>query len=256
MTFPGPGDEPYAGPPPTRRPERWERPPRYWRPAQPAPVPWAPVPWAARATAARPAGPLGAAAGHPAARRPPAVPARDAVPRLGVVAAAARACCCSGSSTSSPPPSWSFLTLATGVGTDFAQLDLVDPLTLLVTNLSLIVAIPVRVDGLGRPPTAWAGAGRPRCSPGCAGGCSCRYALMAAGTLGIGIGGVRAGRLPAGRGRGHRAGRLVRLAARGRRPHHSAAVGGGGVPVPRLPEPGDRRRGCGIPPWVRWSPAS
>ena len=34
-------------------------------------------------------------------------------------------------------------TLATGVGTDFAQLDLDDPLTLLVTNLSLIVAIPV-----------------------------------------------------------------------------------------------------------------
>jgi membrane protease YdiL (CAAX protease family) len=36
-----------------------------------------------------------------------------------------------------------FLTLATGVGPDFAQMNLVDPLTLLFTNLSLIVAIPV-----------------------------------------------------------------------------------------------------------------
>jgi membrane protease YdiL (CAAX protease family) len=36
-----------------------------------------------------------------------------------------------------------FLTLVTGVGPDFAQMDLVDPLTLLFTNLSLIVAIPV-----------------------------------------------------------------------------------------------------------------
>jgi membrane protease YdiL (CAAX protease family) len=35
------------------------------------------------------------------------------------------------------------LTVVTGVAPDFAQLDLVDPITLLVTNLSLIVAIPV-----------------------------------------------------------------------------------------------------------------
>jgi membrane protease YdiL (CAAX protease family) len=47
-------------------------------------------------------------------------------------------------------------TLATGVGPDLAQMDLADPATLLVTNLSLIVAIPVvwlawvTAHGMGR----------------------------------------------------------------------------------------------------------
>jgi membrane protease YdiL (CAAX protease family) len=36
-----------------------------------------------------------------------------------------------------------FLTFLTGVGPDFALVDLADPVTLLVTNLSLIVAVPV-----------------------------------------------------------------------------------------------------------------
>src|SRR4051812_9070498 len=44
--------------------------------------------------------------------------------------------------------------------------------------------------------------------------------------------------------RGHRAGRVVRLAAGGRRPHDPAAVGGRGVPLPRLPEPVHRRVGA------------
>jgi hypothetical protein len=36
-----------------------------------------------------------------------------------------------------------FLTLLTGVGPDFALMDLADPVTLLVTNVSLIIAVPV-----------------------------------------------------------------------------------------------------------------
>jgi membrane protease YdiL (CAAX protease family) len=79
------------------------------------------------------------------------------------------------------------LTLLTGVGTDFAQLDLVDPLTLLVTNLSLIVAIPVVW-------LAWVTAhGMPR---GWSSSVLARlrwrlvlpYSLLALGTLGAGIG--------------------------------------------------------------------
>jgi uncharacterized protein len=137
MTYPGARDEPYSGPPPTRRPEPWERGPAYgwpapapavwWQPAPPPPVPavrWAP---------------------------PPGTPPHD-VPQPFLLAMRSR--------------DWSWwrpllgllllgvvyvvaatvvvvLTLVTGVGPDYAQLDLVDPLTLLFTNLSLIVAIPV-----------------------------------------------------------------------------------------------------------------
>ena len=135
------------------------------------------------------------------------------------------------------------LTLLTGVGTDFAQLDLVDPLTLLVTNLSLIVAIPVVW-------LAWVTAHGMR--PGWSSSVLARlrwrlvlpYSLLALGTLGAGIGlSVLAGVPVRGRA-GDRAGRLVRLAAAGRRPDHAAAVGRGGVPLPRVPEPGHRRRGC------------
>ena len=51
--------------------------------------------------------------------------------------------------------------------------------TLLVTNLTLIVADPGRVAGLGGGPRHAAGAGPPRCWRGCAGGCVLPYALMA-----------------------------------------------------------------------------
>ena len=136
-----------------------------------------------------------------------------------------------------------FVTLATGIGTDLAQLDLADPLTLLVTNLSLIVAIPVVW-------LAWVTAHgmRPRLvvlRPGPA-ALAARAALHADGRghPGRRHRGLGAGLVPARRGAGHRAGALVRLAAGGRRPHHAAAVGRGGVPLPRLPEPGDRRLGA------------
>jgi membrane protease YdiL (CAAX protease family) len=79
------------------------------------------------------------------------------------------------------------LTVATGVGTDFAQQDLADPVTLLVTNLSLIVAVPVvwlawvAVHGMSR---GWSSSVlarlRWRLVP--------PYTLMAVGTLGLGIG--------------------------------------------------------------------
>jgi len=79
------------------------------------------------------------------------------------------------------------LTLATGVSTDFAQLDLVDPLTLLVTNLSLIVAIPVvwlawvTAHGMRR---GWSSSVLARLRWRLVG----PYALIALGTLGAGIG--------------------------------------------------------------------
>jgi membrane protease YdiL (CAAX protease family) len=80
-----------------------------------------------------------------------------------------------------------FVTLATGVAPDFAQTDLVDPLTLLLTNLSLIAAIPVVW-------LAWVTAHGMR--PGWSSSVVARlrwrllppYALMAVGTLGAGIG--------------------------------------------------------------------
>jgi membrane protease YdiL (CAAX protease family) len=80
-----------------------------------------------------------------------------------------------------------FLTVATGVGTDFAQLDLADPVTLLVTNLSLIVAIPVvwlawvTAHGMDR---GWSSSvlGRLRRR------LVLPYTLMALRTLGVGIG--------------------------------------------------------------------
>jgi uncharacterized protein len=184
MTFPGPGDEPYAGPPPTRRPEGWERPARYWGPAQWAPVPWAPPP--------PPPLPQPRVRWAP----PPGTPPHD-VPQPYLLAMRSR--------------DWAwwrpllgllllgvvylvaatvvvFLTLATGVGTDFAQLDLVNPLTLLVTNLSLIVAIPVvwaawvTAHGMSR---SWSSSVLARLRRRLL----LPYAVMALGTLGIGIGG-------------------------------------------------------------------
>ena len=188
MTFPGPGDEPYAGPPPTRRPERWEGTPAHWPPVA-GPVPWGqPVQWARPVPLPPP----------PSVRwaPPPGTPPHD-VPQpyllamrsrdwawwrpllglllLGVVYVVAATVVV-------------FLTLATGVGTDFAQLDLVDPLTLLVTNLSLIVAIPVvwmawvTAHGMER---GWSSSVLARLRRRLL----LPYVLMAVGTLGIGIGG-------------------------------------------------------------------
>lgn len=180
MSFPGagfPGNEvPYPGPPPTLRPGpgAWQPPP-WW---VPPPPPWLPPP-------------------PPAVRwaPPPGTPPHD-VPQPYLLAMRSR--------------DWGgwrpllglvlfgvvylvatvvlvFVTLATGVAPDFAQSDLTDPLTLLLTNLSLIVAIPVvwlawvTVHGM-RPGWSSSVLGRLRwrlLAP---------YALMAVGTLGAGIG--------------------------------------------------------------------
>ena len=139
MTWPGagfPGDEePYPGPPPTRRPERWEWAPEPWHPF-PGPVPWGPPP--PPPPVVRWAPPRGTPPHDVPRPYVLAMRSRDwawwrpllGLLLLGVVYAVAATLVV-------------LLTLATGVGPDFAQLDLVDPFTLLVTNVSLIVAIPV-----------------------------------------------------------------------------------------------------------------
>jgi membrane protease YdiL (CAAX protease family) len=180
MTWSGHGDEPYSGPPPTRPPEPWQQPPPgwwvppppyWWTPPVPPPPP--PVRW----------------------QPPPGTPPHD-VPRPYLLAMRSR--------------DWAWwrpllgllllavvytvaatvvvlLALVSGVGTDFAQLDLVDPLTLLVTNLTLIVAVPVvwlawvAAHGMAR---GWSSSVLARLRwrlvrP---------YAGMAVGTLGAGIG--------------------------------------------------------------------
>jgi membrane protease YdiL (CAAX protease family) len=182
MTYPGAGDEPYLGPPPTRRPERWESAPTQWQPA-PGPVLWGqPAP---------PPPPPPVMRWAP----PPGTPPHD-VPQPYLLAMRSR--------------DWAWwrpllgllllgvvylvaatvvvvLTLATGVGPDFAQMDLADPLTLLFTNLSLIVAIPVvwlawiTAHGMSG---CWSSSVLARLRwrlvlP---------YSLMALGTIGIGIG--------------------------------------------------------------------
>ena len=127
--------------------------------------------------------------------------------------------------------------------------------TLLVTNLSLIVAIPVvwlawvTAHGMRR-------AGRPRCWRGCARGCCCRYALMALATLGIGIGGCRCWPASSWATGGHRAGRLVRLAALVvllTTPLQSAAEE---YLFRGYLEPGDRRLDAPARGRAPWSPAS
>jgi len=198
MTCPGAGEEPYVGPPPTRRPERWEWattpwPPAPWQPA-PGPVPWGPPPagaWPAPPPAAAwPAPPPPAVRWAP----PPGTPPHD-VPQPFLLAMRSR--------------DWGWwrpllgllllgvvymvaatlvvlLTAATGVGTDLAQLDLTDPVTLLVTNLSLIVAIPVvwlawvTAHGMGR---GWSSSVLARLRPRLV----LPYTLIALRTLGVGI---------------------------------------------------------------------
>ena len=184
MTWPGAGDEPYAGPPPMVRPT-WAQ-PLPWQPTpwSPPPVPWgAPGPWSA---------PPPPPAVHWAP--PPGTPPHD-VPRpyllamrsrdwgwwrpllglllVGVVYLVAATLVVVG-------------TVATGVGPDLAQMDLADPATLLVTNLSLIVAVPVvwlawvTAHGMSR---GWSSSVVARLRwrllrP---------YVLMALGTIGVGI---------------------------------------------------------------------
>jgi membrane protease YdiL (CAAX protease family) len=79
------------------------------------------------------------------------------------------------------------LTIATGIGPDFALMDLADPLTLLITDLSLIVAIPVvwmawaTVHGMSR---GWSSSVLARLRWRLV----LAYLPMALGTLGVGIG--------------------------------------------------------------------
>jgi len=185
MTSPGAGEEPYLGPPPTRRPERWEEATTPWPPAPWQPVP-GPVPWAPHA----PPPPLPSVRWAP----PPGTPPHD-VPQpylramrsrdwgwwrpllglllLGVVYLVAAT-------------GIVLVTIATGVGTDLAQMDLADPVTLLITNLSLIVAIPVvwlawvAVHGMGR---GWSSSVLARLRRRLV----LPYTLMALATLGVGV---------------------------------------------------------------------
>jgi uncharacterized protein len=180
MTSPGADrpvdEEPYTGPPPMLRPDpgSWQQAVLRWTPPPPRPPPpppdvrWAPPPGTPPHDVAQP---------YLLAMR-----ARDWAwwrPLLGLllfavvylVAAVVVA----------------VLTLATGVGPDLAQMDLADPVTLLVTNISLIVAIPVVwmawvvVHGMRR---GWSSSVLARLRwrlllP---------YSLIALGTLGVGIG--------------------------------------------------------------------
>ena len=149
-TGPDPAAEPYSGPPPTRRPEPWEtgqlRPPPWAAPGPlpgygppPSPGPWGPPPWAA-------APPLPEVRWDP----PPGTPPHDepqpflhamrsrtwawwrplaGIVLLGIVYVVAALAVV-------------LVAVVTGITPDLALLDLVDPATLLVTNLSLILFVP------------------------------------------------------------------------------------------------------------------
>jgi membrane protease YdiL (CAAX protease family) len=140
----GPGwdwaDEPYTGPPPMRRPEPHQWPSDYWQPA-----PWQAPPWQAPWPPPPHRTPAEVRWAPPPGTPPHDVPqpflramrSRDWAwwrPLLGllllsvVYAVAATVVV--------------IISLLTGVGPDLALLDLVDPVVLLITNLSLIVAIP------------------------------------------------------------------------------------------------------------------
>jgi membrane protease YdiL (CAAX protease family) len=152
MTGPGqwtPGDEePYTGPPPTRRPEPAQWPAGSW-PAPWQQPPWQQPPWQQPA----PGGPSPFAPPMPVGVRwapPPGTPPHD-VPRPFLLAMRSR--------------DWAWwrpllglallgvvyvvavfviviLSLLTGLAPDLTLLDLVDPAVLLLTNVTLIVAIP------------------------------------------------------------------------------------------------------------------
>jgi uncharacterized protein len=144
--------EPYTGPPPTRRPEPWQamalRPP-------PPPPGWGPPPpgWGPPPPGWGPPPPWGAPAPVPAGIRydpPPGTPPHDepqpflhamrsrtwawwrplaGLVLLGVVYAVAAVVVV-------------LVAVVTGITPDLALLDLVDPATLVVTNLSLILFVP------------------------------------------------------------------------------------------------------------------
>jgi uncharacterized protein len=137
-------DEPYTGPPPTLRPEPWQWPSAYWQPAPWQAPPWQPAPWGPPPW--QPAPPPPGVAWSP----PPGTPPHD-VPQSFLLAMRSR--------------DWKWwrpvlglalltvvyavaavvvvvVSLLTGVDPDLALLNLVDPVVLLITNLSLIVAIP------------------------------------------------------------------------------------------------------------------
>ena len=157
MTGPGEwghgAEEPYTGPPPMRRPDPGQWPTVPWPGGFGQPPPWQPVPagppyWGPPHWGPPPNAPL-----PPARIRwapPPGTPPHD-VPRPFVLAMRAR--------------DWAWwrpllglvllgvvyvvaatvvvlLTLVTGIAPNLDLLDLVDPVVLLVTNLTLIVAIP------------------------------------------------------------------------------------------------------------------
>ncbi len=162
MTGPGAGgfpvEEPYTGPPPTRRPEPGRWPGGPW-PVPPGP-PWQPAPWGQvpGGPGPWPPAPWGQAPWQPpqppASVRwapPPGTPPHD-VPQPFLLAMRTR--------------DWAWwrpllglllllfvyvvaatvvilVSVITGVAPNLALLDLVDPAVLLITNLTLIVAIPI-----------------------------------------------------------------------------------------------------------------
>jgi membrane protease YdiL (CAAX protease family) len=179
MTWPGAGEEPYAGPPLTVRPPVWAQPVRW----QPPPAPWGPpAPWPLPPPVVRWAPPPGTPPHDVPQPFLLAMRSRDwgwwrpllGLLLLGVVYVVAAVVVV-------------LLAVATGVGTDVAQMDLADPVTLLVTNLSLIVAIPVvwmawaTVHGMSR---GWSSSVLARLRWRLV----LAYLPMALGTLGVGIG--------------------------------------------------------------------
>lgn len=158
MTAPGPGAEPYAevyaGPPPTRRPEPWQSVPVQWAPAQWSPGQWSPGQGTPYPVAPYPvAPPYGwSPAPRPEVRRvpPPGTPPHDE-PRSFLLAMRSR--------------DWAWwrpllglllivvvwfvaaavvlgFAFVTGIAPNLDLFDLVDPAVLLVTNLTLVVAVP------------------------------------------------------------------------------------------------------------------
>ncbi|MCF6735042.1 CPBP family intramembrane glutamic endopeptidase [Blastococcus sp. KM273129] len=147
----GPADEPYAGPPPTLRPvpgrfpvPPWPQAPGPYPPAAWPSAPWAPAPWAPGPAPSPPVPPAGWALppGTPPHDEPTsflhAMRSRDwawwrpllGLLLLGVVFLVAGALL-------------GVLGILTGISPDLALIELTDPGTLLVTNATLAVGIPV-----------------------------------------------------------------------------------------------------------------
>ena len=201
---------------------------------------------AARLGPPRPWAPL-AAPRDAAARRPPAVPARHALPDMGwwrpvlgllmfllvyLVGASSR--CWSEASAS---------VLAGGV--DLAAENWtrhVDPGLAARHQPRRRRRDPRSSGWRGRSRTACASAGPRRCSAVCAGGCSPPTSVSRCSPRGVGIALSLALAVVGG---WEVTGPVESFgwAGRGGAPHHAAAVGRRGVPVPGLPQPGDRRLG-------------